>query len=216
MSREQLAKLESGKNYLENYAALVGEKSSQQYTKEMEEYNCAYQHWLKSTEEVKQKDPQASWKEIHKICGECPWPQPVGWQSRAFRPNGLHEKMIWRIHLILALEFYTTREKKTCSGTQDYSDMMLMLVKQWRMDWNDWNLPFLFVQLPMYLADGEKDDSYWALQREQQYIASMMIQNAGMISRHTVVNMTIFIDWIKKHRENVCFSLRKIWYTTSR
>ena len=57
-----------------------------------------------------------------------------------------------------------------------------MLVKQWRMDWNDWNLPFLFVQLPMYLADGEKDDSYWALQREQQYIASMMIQNAGMIS----------------------------------
>ena len=50
------------------------------------------------------------------------------------------------------------------------------------MDWNDWNLPFLFVQLPMYLADGEKDDSYWALQREQQYIASMMIQNAGMIS----------------------------------
>lgn len=67
MSKEQLAKLESGKNYLENYAALVGEKSSQQYTKEMEEYNCAYQHWLKSTEEVKQKDPQASWKETIKF-----------------------------------------------------------------------------------------------------------------------------------------------------
>ena len=55
MSREQLAKLESGKNYLEEYAALVGEKSSQQYTKEMEEYNCAYQHWLKSTEEVRHR-----------------------------------------------------------------------------------------------------------------------------------------------------------------
>ena len=98
----------------------------------------------------------------------------------------------------------------------DYSDMMQMLVKQWRMDWNDWNLPFLFVQLPMYLADGEKDDSCWALQREQQYIASMMIQNTGMISLADCVNMTIFIRWIKKHRENVCFSSRKIWYTTDR
>ncbi|MFR6586303.1 MAG: hypothetical protein ACLUSL_00040 [Ruminococcus sp.] len=60
MSREQLAKLESGKNYLEKYTALVGKKSSRQYAKEMEEYNCAYQRWLKSTEEVKQKAPQAS------------------------------------------------------------------------------------------------------------------------------------------------------------
>lgn len=181
MSREQLAKLESGKNYLENYAALVGEKSSQQYTKEMEEYNCAYQHWLKSTEEVKQKDPQASWKEIHKICGECPWPQPVGWQS-PFRPNGLHETMIRRIAPYSLRGFLYYQGEEDVQRYADYSDMMLMLVKQWRMDWNDWNLPFLFVQLPMYLADGEKDDSYWALQREQQYIASMMIQNASMIS----------------------------------
>lgn len=181
MSREQLAKLESGKNYLENYAALVGEKSSQQYAKEMEEYHCAYQHWLKSTEEVKQKAPQASWKEIHKICGECPWPQPVGWQS-PFRPNGLHETMIRRIAPYSLRGFLYYQGEEDVQRYADYSDMMLMLVKQWRMDWNDWNLPFLFVQLPMYLADGEKDDSCWALQREQQYIVSMMIQNAGMIS----------------------------------
>ena len=182
MSKEQLAKLESGKNYLENYAALVGEKSSQQYTKEMEEYNCAYQHWLKSTEEVKQKDPQASWKEIHKICGECPWPQPVGWQS-PFRPNGLHETMIRRIAPYSLRGFLYYQGEEDVQRYADYSDMMQMLVKQWRMDWNDWNLPFLFVQLPMYLADGEKDDSYWALQREQQYIASMMIQNLADFMR---------------------------------
>ena len=149
MSREQLAKLESGKNYLENYAALVGEKSSQQYTKEMEEYNCAYQRWLKSTEEVKQKDPQASWKEIHKICGECPWPQPVGWQS-PFRPNGLYETMIRRIAPYSLRGFLYYQGEEDVQRYADYSDMMQMLVKQWRMDWNDWNLPFLFVQLPMY------------------------------------------------------------------
>ena len=149
--------------------------------KRMEEYNCAYQRWLKSTEEVKQKDPQASWKEIHKICGECPWPQPVGWQS-PFRPNGLYETMIRRIAPYSLRGFLYYQGEENVQRYADYSDMMLMLVKQWRMDWNDWNLPFLLVQLPMYLADGEKDDSCWALQREQQYIASMMIQNTGMIS----------------------------------
>lgn len=83
---------------------------------------------------------------------------------------------------------YTLRGFLYYQGEEDvsryegYSDMMIALVKQWRMDWNDWSLPFLFVQLPMYLAIDTEDDKKWAMQREQQAIAAAMLKRVGMIS----------------------------------
>ncbi len=180
-SREMLEKLESGKKLIAEYAEKVGDKSANQYELEMNEYNKQYNNWLQNTEKVKKENPSASWKEIHNLCGDCPWPQPSGWQS-PFRPNGLYESMIKRIVPYSLKGFIYYQGEEDVQRYESYCDMMYMLVRQWRTDWNDWNLPFLFVQLPMYIADGETDDRKWAMQREQQYMASMMIQNSAMIS----------------------------------
>lgn len=181
MSIPQLKKLTSGKNMLEEYIELVGEKSAEQYAAEMREYDTEYRQWQKKVDDLKLGNPDISWKEIHEECGECPWPQPVGWQS-PFRPGGLYETMIQRIAGFSIKGFIYYQGEEDVQRFECYCDMMQMLVTQWRMDWNDWQLPFLFVQLPMYIAEGETDDRRWAMQREQQRMAADMIQNSGMIS----------------------------------
>lgn len=181
MSRSQLEKLTAGQKLLSNYQMLVGNKTEEQYTLEMQDYNTRYQDWQKRVEAVKQNHPQISWNEIHNICGECPWPQPAGWQS-PFRPNGLYETMIRTVAPYTLRGFLYYQGEEDVQRYSCYCDMMQLLVQQWRRDWNDWNLPFLFVQLPMYIAADEADDYSWAFQREQQLLASKMIQNSGMVS----------------------------------
>lgn len=157
MSIPQLKKLTSGKNMLEEYIELVGDKSAEQYAAEMREYDTEYRQWQKKVDDLKLGNPDISWKEIHEECGECPWPQPVGWQS-PFRPGGLYETMIQRIAGFSIKGFIYYQGEEDVQRFECYCDMMQMLVTQWRMDWNDWQLPFLFVQLPMYIAEGETDD----------------------------------------------------------
>lgn len=181
ISRSQLEKLTVGQQLLADYRKLVGDKTEEQYLQEMHEYNARYQAWQKRVETLKQKHPHISWSKIHKACGDCPWPQPAGWQS-PFRPNGLYETMIQTIAPYTLRGFLYYQGEEDVQRYSCYCDLMQLLVQQWRYDWNDWNLPFLFVQLPMYIAAGEIDNYSWAFQREQQLIASRMIRNSGMIS----------------------------------
>jgi sialate O-acetylesterase len=66
----------------------------------------------------------------------------------------------------------------------DYREMMYYLVEQWRGDWHDDRLPFLFVQLPMYASREEMDSGspprHWCLMRESQYLASLDVANTGL------------------------------------
>lgn len=118
---------------------------------------------------------------LHERCGECPWPQPTGWQS-PFCPSNLHTSMILRIAPYTICGFLYYQGEEDVSRHASYSDMLTALVKQWRIDWNDWELPFLFVQLPMYRAANAEEDNIWAMQREQQSIANAILKHTGMIT----------------------------------
>jgi sialate O-acetylesterase len=66
----------------------------------------------------------------------------------------------------------------------DYRQMMYYLIGQWRSDWLDERLPFLFVQLPMYASredvEAGSPPRHWCLMRESQYLASLDIANTGL------------------------------------
>ncbi len=180
MSREQLCKLSAGKQVLAEYAALVGDKTDEQYDLEMAEYEKELQDWEKRVAAMQQKHPEATWREVCNVCGRFPWPQPAGWKS-PYRPNGLYETMISPIAPYTLRGFLYYQGEEDVQRYACYSDLMQLLVKQWRRDWDDWELPLLFVQLPMFLEEGQEDDKSWAQQRQQQLIASKMIQNTGMV-----------------------------------
>ncbi|GHU26264.1 hypothetical protein FACS1894164_17130 [Spirochaetia bacterium] len=77
-----------------------------------------------------------------------------------------------------------------CQGEEDdlraadYYEMMYYLIDQWRSDWGDDRLAFLFVQLPMYASREEaaagQPVKNWCILRENQYRASVSIANTGM------------------------------------
>src|SRR5690625_6284168 len=51
----------------------------------------------------------------------------------------------------------------------DYRELMLTLIEQWQRDWNQPDLPFLFVQLANYMEPRtEPVESSWARLREAQ------------------------------------------------
>ena len=66
----------------------------------------------------------------------------------------------------------------------DYGEMMCYLIDQWRADWRDDGLFFLFVQLPMWASRSEFDEGLvsknWPVIRENQYKVSKIIANTGM------------------------------------
>lgn len=181
MSESMMQSVAAGQKQLADYKAEVGAKTPEQYAAEMREYEADYQKWQANIDACRAENPNVTWKELHERFGECPWPQPTGWQS-PFCPNNLHRTMMQRVAPYTLRGFLYYQGEEDVSRYEGYSDMMIALVKQWRMDWNDWSLPFLFVQLPMYLAIDTEDDKKWAMQREQQAIAAAMLKRVGMIS----------------------------------
>ncbi len=183
MSREQLMKTAAGSSYIEEYRALVGDKTDEQYRTEMEEYNREWEVWNARVQEKRKEDPGVSWEILNEVCGLCPWPQPAGNQS-PFRPAGLFYTMIQRVrpYSIRGFLYYQGEEDEARYATYDW--MMLSLIDEWRSEWGDDQLPFLFVQLPMYIAKADAvqgiDSRHWAMLRDQQMKISRTVANTGL------------------------------------
>jgi sialate O-acetylesterase len=77
----------------------------------------------------------------------------------------------------------------------DYDEMMYYLINQWRGDWGDDALPFLFVQLPMYASREEVEAGQpiktWCVLRENQYLASLRIANTALV---VIIYPLFFVD----------------------
>ena len=183
MSREQLLKTAAGAAYLEEYDKLVGDKTDLQYRLEMEMYNREWEAWDARVRAKRKEDPDVSWEVLNEECGLCPWPQPAGRQS-PFRPAGLFYSMVQRVrpYAIRGFLYYQGEEDEAKYAVYDW--MMYSLISEWRREWGDDRLPFLFVQLPMYIAKADavqgKDDRHWAMLRDQQMKISRTVANTGL------------------------------------
>jgi len=183
MSREQLMRSRAGQKFIDDYAKKVGDKTDEQYNAEMDEYNSQWREWEERVRVRREKEPDVSWEILNKECGPCPWPQPAG-NSSPYCPTNLHTARILRTapFAIKGFIYYQGEEDEGRYG--DYCEMMYYLVDQWRNDWNDKHLPFLFVQLTMYASREDVEAGQpcrnWCGLQESQYLASISIENTGM------------------------------------
>jgi len=183
MSREQLIRSRAGQKFIDDYAEKVGGKTDEQYNAEMGEYDSQWREWDKRVRTCMEKNPNVTWEILNKECGPCPWPQPAG-NTSPYCPVNLHTARILRTAPFAIKGFIYYQGEEDEGRYSDYCDMMYYLVDQWRSDWNDRHLPFLFVQLTMYASRedveaGQPCRSWCALQ-ESQYLASISIENTGM------------------------------------
>jgi sialate O-acetylesterase len=183
MSGEQLNKSAAGRRCIDEYEALVNGKSDEQYEAELYAYFEEWRAWNRRIQKRREKDPDVSWETLNSECGECPWPQPAGRKS-PYHPTNLYHSMIRRVAPYGLKGFLYYQGEEDESRAKDYGDLMYYLIDQWRTDWGNDALPFLFVQLPMYaskkeIVDGTVTEN-WPVLRENQYKVSRVVANTGM------------------------------------
>lgn len=179
-SKEYLEKDVDSKTYLTEYEDAYNQFSDyNEYCKAVDEYDAWYEVWQKKVDELYAQDPDILWSKVQELAGMNRWPGPIG-PKAFFRPAGLYETMLSRVSPYTLRGFiYYQGEQDDCKPTI-YGKMLRLLIKQWRADWNDPQLPFLFVQLPMFINREEEDKKNWPIIREQQMLTHQTIKNTGI------------------------------------
>ena len=179
MRREYLEKDEDLRTYLTEQEEATAEKSIDQQCREYEEYEVIQAEWQKKCDALYAANPEITWAKVEETLGKSPWPGPRSCKN-PYRPCGLYDCMINRVLP------YTLKGVLWYQGESDdhkpysYAKLFSKLIDNWRTDWKDPELPFVFVQLPNHRNEYDKDFKHWCLIRAAQEKVHHMVKNAFM------------------------------------
>ena len=180
LEEDTLRRSAEGARFLENYAGKTAGKTMEQFLKEDEVFQRNLNDWNREVAAYRQAHPEAEWLEVEAACGACPWNPPDG-PGSPYRPCGLAESML-RVAEPVSLTAILYYQGETDAGVAErYDELMALLVSSWRSAFADDELPFLFVQLPMWRAPGAEPDDSWPRLRMQQSAARNMLRGTGMV-----------------------------------
>ncbi len=169
----------AGTTLLETYRANNAWKSDAQFAAETKAFEAEHQAWWKQARELQCKNPGITWEEIRQRAGNGPWPPPEGMKS-PYRPAGLADTMVKRIAPCALTGILYYQGETDARHPQLYRPLLMTLIAVWRDWFMDPTLPFLFVQLPMFIAKGEADDRSWPLIRQAQERVCRDMRGTGM------------------------------------
>ena len=181
MRHEYLEEDRDLNTYLSDYAEATRGKSIEQQCKEFDDYEIENAAWQEKFSKLWEKQPGITWAEAEKILGKNPWPGPASCKN-PYRPCGLYDCMIARILP------YTLKGVLWYQGESDdhkpvfYYKLFRSLIDNWRTDWKDENLPFVFVQLPVHRYEADPDFRHWCIVREGQAKVAATVRNAWLTS----------------------------------
>ena len=81
--------------------------------------------------------------------------------------------------VLTAVLFYQGEEDT--ARTDQYEVLMTAMIRYWRKIFRNAELPFLFVQLPMWLDNGAEDSYTWPRTRLAQAAVRDSVRNTGMV-----------------------------------
>ena len=180
MEEETLRETAEGARYLDEYAALCAGKSMETWMEEDRVFQENIDSWNKAVAAYQQAHPGAPWKEVEGACGPAPWNPPAG-PGSPFRPAGLAVTMVRETvpYTLTGILYY--QGEQDAEATEQYDVLMEQLIRAWRKLFREENLPFLFVQLPMWLNWDAEDLRSWAKLRLAQAKARDEMPGTGMI-----------------------------------
>ena len=179
MDEVALRRTAEGQRYLAEYAEKSGDKTMAQYLEEEKAFGEYCNEWNRKADALRKEKPDITWPEINGILGQMQWNPPVG-PGAPYRPAGLVETMLKRVvpATLTGFLFYQGEEdawRSTC-----YEELLVSAVKRWRELFQDEELPFLNVQLPMWIASDGTEDGQWGRMRHMQERAWKQLRNSGM------------------------------------
>ena len=180
MDEETLLSLEEGQRYLSAYEAAAQGKTMETYLREEAAFNEGMDRWNRAVAALKQQEPGISGEEINTRLGPAPWNPPAG-PGSPFRPCGLHKTMLRRVMpcALTGVLFYQGEEDT--ARTEHYDQLLTAYVLQLRQWFRDEALPFLNVQLPMWIAAGAQDSFTWPRLRLQQQRVRDQLRYTGLV-----------------------------------
>lgn len=179
MSKELLCSDSDTKSYVDEYDEAMAGKTFEEYCAELDDYNAYVAQWQPKINEFYEKNPTGEWGDALAYAGPCRYPEPLGPKS-PFRAGGVYETMLKRVMPYTLAGFIYYQGESDDHKPQMYYKLLKMLIEQWRSDWKDDTLPFIFVQLPMHINRGEEDRKHWCLIREAQMRVHRTTANTGL------------------------------------
>jgi len=179
MSRESLEEDRDLRTYVDEYDRNIEGKTLDEQLKEYNDYLANQADWEKRVAACYKENPKISWEEVLKICGPILYPGPINSFS-PFRPAGLYHCMLKRVMPYTLAGFIYYQGESDDHKPQFYQKLLTRLIRHWREDWEDDELPFLFVQLPMHRYESDPDYKHWCLIREAQMRTFQTVKNTGI------------------------------------
>lgn len=168
------------KTYLDEQEEATKGKSIEQQCTEYDAYVKENDIWQQKCNELYATVPGIEWNEIQEKIGNCPWPGPKSCKN-PYRPTGLYECMLKRIMPYTLKGFIWYQGESDDHKPHTYYKLFSTMIDQWRTDWKDDSLPFIFVQLPGNRYKQDKDFKHWCLIREAQAKVHSTIKNTAMV-----------------------------------
>ncbi|MDE5742551.1 MAG: sialate O-acetylesterase [Oscillospiraceae bacterium] len=179
MSRKALEQDADTRSYVDEYDKTMEEKTMEGYLKELAEYEEWHNEWQPKINEYYATAENPTWEGAQEYAGPSRWPEPMGPRSQ-FRPGGLYETMVTRICPYTLAGFIYYQGESDDHKPDTYYKLFKALIEQWRTDWEDDSLPFVFVQLPMFMNEGDEDFKHWCKIREAQMRVHRTTANTGI------------------------------------
>ena len=168
--------IESWMSDTSRLATTVGPSTEQRWKQAMSEwppervaaYPALNAAWQKAEDEAK-----ASRKK-----NLVPWPNPPATLDSPARPGGLFNGMIAPLQPVSLRGVIWYQGESNAGRPTEYVELFPAMIRAWRENWGDQQLPFYFVQLPDY-SDGNPAARTWARFREAQ-TSALALPATGM------------------------------------
>lgn len=179
MDEVALRRTAEGQRYLAEYAEKCGGKTMEQYLEEEAAFGQYCMEWNQKADAMRRENPDITWPEINAKLGQMQWNPPIG-PGSPYRPAGLVETMLKRVVPATLTGFLFYQGEEDAWRSRCYDELMVSAVQRWRELFRDEELPFLNVQLPMWIASDGTEDGNWGRMRHMQERAWKRLRNSGM------------------------------------
>ena len=179
VSRDVLEAHTALRPYLDDYDNAVAGKTEEELIAAFDEYAAYQDAWWGRYSAYMQEHPETSWDDALKIVGESHYPGPMGPKNEQ-RPCGIYETVLQRVCPYTLRGFLYYQGESDDHRPETYETLLEALIRCWRRDWGEPELPFLNVQLPMYRPLNEEDKQHWCPIREAQFRVYRRLKHTGL------------------------------------
>ncbi|HAK68697.1 MAG TPA: sialate O-acetylesterase [Treponema sp.] len=206
MSTDRLARDKELHEYLDTYERESAGKSVEEQCREYLEYEAYHNEWQKKYDDLVKVQPGINWNDAQKIIGVCRYPGPKNCRN-PYRPGALWDCMIQRVAPYTIKGFIYYQGESDDHLPHLYYRLFREMIDQWRCDWKDDTLPFLFVQLPEHRNRMDKDTKNWCLIREAQEKIASTIANTALAP---ALGLGAYDDIHPKSKKEIALRLEKL------